>query len=101
RIELKISGCEKTAEAGRLASDAENEISIFGNGSSYSLEFTADEEGNATITFFDLSGRMLRQDLIQYTQGINHFDLPKVGSGLFLVQVKAASWSATEKIIFH
>lgn len=101
RIELKISGCNKTGLAGRLAEDAENEISIFGNGSSYSLEFTAEEEGNATITFFDLSGRMLRQDVIQYNQGINHFDLPKVGSGLFLVQVKAAYWSATEKIIFH
>ncbi len=101
RIELKISGCNKSAESARQVTDEDNKISIMGNGNWYSLEFSAADAGHATVSFFDLSGRLLRQEVIAYAPGSNIFDLPGIGTGLYLVQVKTATWSATEKIIFY
>lgn len=101
RIELKIPGCNKEFAAERLASGAEASLSISGNGSNYTLEFTGLEAGKATISIFDLSGRLCRQFTTPYVEGENIMMLPEPGKGLYLVQVQTAGWSVAEKFLFQ
>lgn len=99
RIELKIANCARSV---KWAADdlAGSDIRYIHTPSGYDLEWNSNESGSAELIVCDLMGRLVKQQKVNYEEGINNVSVDNVGTGIFLVCLKGKTWIHTQKLLF-
>ncbi|MEP7127818.1 MAG: T9SS type A sorting domain-containing protein, partial [Chitinophagales bacterium] len=99
RIELSITNCDKI-ENEMDDEVATSDVRFLRTPNGYSMELTSAEAGGAELQIYDVMGRLVKHYPITYFEGVNNFELPSPGIGIFLVSIRSQSWVHTEKLLF-
>lgn len=98
KIELTLDNCQRTMKVTAEAPYSEPYFSRSANGYTAHVELTEAEELN--VYLYDLLGRRISQQKIMMNAGVNTFEIPSPGTGLFLIELKGESLTHAEKLLF-
>ena len=67
------------------------------------IRFSLEKSGDASLRFYDLSGRLLYDVSATYTQGMNTVVISQdklgISNGIVICQLQAAGFTATQKMV--
>lgn len=97
-ITLEIDDCQKNENsAGVLSSDPI--LTVAKTGEDYEVSVTLGSSSKVEVTVVDMMGRTVNARTIAMQEGSNTFTLA-MNSGAYILQVRAAGFSESEKLIF-
>ncbi|MBK9731456.1 MAG: T9SS type A sorting domain-containing protein [Chitinophagaceae bacterium] len=79
---------------------ATSDIRFLRTPTGYSMELTSAQAGGAELQIYDVMGRLVKHYPITYFEGVNNFEIPSPGRGIFLVSIRSQSLVHTEKLLF-
>lgn len=77
--------------------DLENQINISPNPASSSVEIKIKDFINATVTIFDLNGRLLQKDIINEKKSL--INITSLSNGLYLLNITTSKFTISKKIV--
>jgi hypothetical protein len=97
RIELLISNCQRNSDVMAVS----NELVYFtASSNGYTVYADLTEDSEVLVNMFDLLGRTVYHRKVMMTKGMNTFEIASVSNGMYLVELKGASFSSVNKLLF-
>ncbi len=78
-----------------------NELVYFtASSNGYTVYADLTEDSEVLVNMFDLLGRTVYHRKVMMTKGMNTFEIASVSNGMYLVELKGASFSSVNKLLF-
>jgi hypothetical protein len=97
-IELTIGGCNRVGSDSNELLTPEMTFTRTADGYSAHVEVTVDQ--NSNLYMYDLMGRVVMDKQLYLQAGINDFEIPAIGSGIFVVELRGDLFTDTKKLFF-
>jgi hypothetical protein len=98
RIELKYSQCFRIGK--NAVESSEPQLYFIPSASGYTAQIDVTTDQSSSLKVYNLRGQLVINRQLILLQGTNSFEIPSLGSGIFVVKLKGESFSLTEKLHF-
>ena len=79
---------------------SEPQLYFIPSASGYTAQIDVTTDQSSSLKVYNLRGQLVINRQLILLQGTNSFEIPSLGSGIFVVKLKGESFSLTEKLHF-